>query len=158
MKKIAIVVLSVFLTISLIGNVILLIQLEKKDSNDALEDKSEADRIYESTNLPNELIGNWEAKAGRKLEIFDDGKVYWTYNTNGIIYNGYIGKIDGYSIFLSQEYEGNGMGDYQSMSEVPEDELQDVYVIYDITMHGIDAFSAQNVDTREYAWSFIKSK
>lgn len=40
MKKIAIVVLSVFLTISLIGNVILLIQLEKKDSNDALEDKS----------------------------------------------------------------------------------------------------------------------
>lgn len=50
------------------------------------------------------------------------------------------------------------MGDYQSMSEVPEDELQDVYVIYDITMHGIDAFSAQNVDTREYAWSFIKSK
>ena len=74
------------------------------------------------------------------------------------IYTGYIGEIDGYSIVLSQKYEGNGQGNYQSMSEVSEEELQNTYIIYDITMHGEEAFSAQNVDSREYAWSFIKSK
>ena len=108
--------------------------------------------------MPDELIGIWEAKAGRKVEIFEDGKVYWTYNASDAIYTGYIGEIDGYSIVLSQKYEGNGQGNYQSMSEVSEEELQNTYIIYDITMHGEEAFSAQNVDSREYAWSFIKSK
>ena len=92
------------------------------------------------------------------MEIFEDGKVYWTYNASGAIYTGYIGEINGYSIVLSQKYEGNGQENYQSMSEVSEEELQNTYIIYDITMHGEEAFSAQNVDSREYAWSFIKSK
>ncbi|MDD3337660.1 MAG: hypothetical protein PHS82_02270 [Lachnospiraceae bacterium] len=152
MKKIMVVVLSVFLAVSLMGNIILLMKLSVKTGN------SESDSVYDSNNVPNELIGIWEAKAGRKVEIFEDGKVYWTYNASDAIYTGYIGKINGYSIVLSQSYEGSGQGNYQSMSEISEEELQNIYIIYDITMHGEEAFSAQNVDSREYAWSFIKSK
>ncbi len=152
MKKRIVLVLSVLLVISLIGNVVLLMKLSDKNSN------SELESVYDLNNVPDELIGIWEAKAGRKVEIFEDGKVYWTYNASGAIYTGYIGEINGYSIVLSQEYEGNGQGNYQSMSEVSEEELQNTYIIYDITMHGEEAFSAQNVDSREYAWSFIKSK
>ena len=144
--------LSVLLVISLIGNVVLLMKLSDKNSNSELESG------YDLNNVPDELIGTWEAKAGRKVEIFEDGKVYWTYNASDVIYTGYIGEIDGYSIVLSRKYEGNGQGNYQSMSEVSEEELQNTYIIYDITMHGEEAFSAQNVDSREYAWSFIKSK
>lgn len=144
--------LSVLLVISLIGNVVLLMKLSDKNSNSELESG------YDLNNVPDELIGTWEAKAGRKVEIFEDGKVYWTYNASGAIYAGYIGEINGYSIVLSQKYEGNGQENYQSMSEVSEEELQNTYIIYDITMHGEEAFSAQNVDSREYAWSFIKSK
>lgn len=148
MKKIIVLILSGFLLVSLMGNVILLMRLSDKESNgvDVLD------------NVPNELIGAWEAKAGRKVEVFEDGKVYWTYNSSDAIYTGYIGEIDGHSIVLSQKYEGNGKEDYQSMSEIPEEELQSTYTIYDITMHGKEAFSAQNVDSREYAWSFVKSK
>jgi len=115
-------VLSVFLVISLIGNVVLLMKLSDKNSN------SELESVYDLNNVPDELIGIWEAKAGRKVEIFEDGKVYWTYNASGAIYTGYIGKINGYSIVLSQEYEGNGQGNYQSMSEVSEKELQNTYI------------------------------
>ena len=130
MKKIIVLVLSVFLVISLIGNVVLLTKLSDKNS------KSELESVYDSNNVPDELIGIWEAKAGRKVEIFEDGKVYWTYNASGSIYTGYIGTINDYSIVLSKEYEGNGKGNYQSMSEISEAELQDTYIIYDITMHG----------------------
>lgn len=152
MKKMIVLMLSVFLVISLIGNVVLYMKLSDKNSN------NESENVYDSNNVPDELIGIWEAKAGRKVEIFEDGKVYWTYNASDVIYTGYIGEIDGYSIVLSRKYEGNGQGNYQSMSEVLEKELQNTYIIYDITMHGEEAFSAQNVDSREYAWSFIKSK
>ena len=152
MKKRIVLILSVLLVISLIGNVVLLMKLSDKNSNSELESG------YDLNNVPDELIGTWEAKAGRKVEIFEDGKVYWTYNASGAIYTGSIGEINGYSIVLSQKYEGNGQENYQSMSEVSEEELQNTYIIYDITMHGEEAFSAQNVDSREYAWSFIKSK
>lgn len=106
--------LSVLLVISLIGNVVLLMKLSDKNSNSELESG------YDLNNVPDELIGTWEAKAGRKVEIFEDGKVYWTYNASGAIYTGYIGEINGYSIVLSQKYEGNGQENYQSMSEVSE--------------------------------------
>lgn len=152
MKNRNVLVLSILLMISLIGNVVLLIKIDDINSN------SEPDAIEDSDNVPNELIGTWEAKAGRKVEIFENGKVYWTYNASGAIYTGYIGKVNGYSIILSREYEGNGMGNYQSMSEISETELQDAYQIYDITMHGDAAFSAQNVDSRKYTWSFVKSE
>ena len=152
MKKMSVVVLSVILVISLIGNVVLLMKLGDKESN------SELESAYDLNSVPFEIIGIWEANAGRKVEIFEDGKVYWTYNASGAIYTGYIGIIDGYSIVLSQEYEGYGIGNYQSMSEVSKEELKDTHIIYEITMHGEKAFSAQNVDSREYAWSFIKSK
>ena len=64
MKKIIVLVLSVFLVISLIGNVVLLTKLSDKNS------KSELESVYDSNNVPDELIVIWEAKAGRKVEIF----------------------------------------------------------------------------------------
>lgn len=153
MKKVVIVLLSGFLTISFIGNVILLMEFSKKNKNDELE------YTVEASNVPSELIGNWTAKAGRKVEIFKDGKVYWTYNTDKGIYDGYIGKLDGYSIVLSQHYGGSESREkYQSMEEVPENELMNTSVIYDITMHGENAFSAQNVEPNEYPWSFVKEE
>ena len=151
MKNRKILILSILLLISLIGNIVLLMELN------GIKNNSKSDMIQGVDTVPDELIGNWEAKAGRKVEIFEDGKVYWTYNVSDAIYTGYIGVIDGYSIVLSKEYEGNGKGNYQSMSEISEAELQDAHIIYDITMHGATSFSAQNVDSREYAWSFIKS-
>lgn len=153
MKKVVILLLSGFLVISLMGNVILLMKLNEKNKNDELE------YTVEASNVPSEVIGNWTAKAGRKVEIFKDGKVYWTYNTDKGIYNGYIGKLDGYSIILSQHYDGGMSGEkYQSMEEVPKIELKNTSVIYDITMHGENAFSAQNVDPNEYPWSFVKEE
>ena len=152
MKNKIILILTILLVISLIGNVVLLVKLN------GINNKSNPDVIESFDNVPSELIGTWDAKSGRKVEIFEDGKVYWTYNTSGSIYTGYIGTVNGYSIVLSKKYEGNGKGNYQLMSEISETELQDTYIIYDITMHGDAAFSAQNVDSREYAWSFIKSE
>ena len=152
MKKVVI-TLSIFLIISLIGNVILLMKLGEKNSNNELE------KTVEASNAPSDLIGTWTAKAGRKVEIFKDGEVYWTYNTDNGIYDGYVGKIDGYSIVLSRHYEENGLGnEYQSMREVPEDELKNTSIIYDITMHGENAFSAQNVNPSENPWSFVKEE
>lgn len=153
MKKVVIILLSSFLTISLIGNVILWMKLSEKNSNDKLK------YTVETSNVSSELIGKWIAKAGRKVEIFEDGKVYWTYNTDKGIYDGYIGTIDGYSIVLSQHYDGGISGEkYKSMEEVPETELKNTSVIYDVTMHGENAFSAQNVDPNEYPWSFVKEE
>ena len=152
MKNRKVLILTILLVISLIGNVVLLVKLN------GINNKSNPDVIESFDNVPNELVGTWEAKAGRKVEIFEDGKVYWTYNASGSIYTGYIGTVNDYSIVLSKKYEGNGKGNYQSMLEISEAELQDTYIIYDITMHGDTAFSAQNVDSREYAWSFIKSE
>lgn len=63
MKKVVI-TLSIFLIISLIGNVILLMKLGEKNSNNELENTVEA------SNVPSDLIGTWTAKAGRKVEIF----------------------------------------------------------------------------------------
>lgn len=68
------------MVISLIGNVVLYMKLSDKNSN------NESENVYDSNNVPDELIGIWEAKAGRKVEIFEDGKVYWTYNASDVIY------------------------------------------------------------------------
>ena len=55
--------LSVFLVISLIGNVVLYMKLSDKNSN------NESENVYDSNNVPDELIGIWDAEAGRKVEI-----------------------------------------------------------------------------------------
>ena len=112
MKNKIILILTILLVISLIGNVVLLVKLN------GINNKSNPDVIESFDNVPSELIGTWEAKSGRKVEIFEDGKVYWTYNTSGSIYTGYIGTVNGYSIVLSKKYEGNGKGNYQLMSEI----------------------------------------
>lgn len=146
------ILLSVLLIISLIGNLVLLIALNKTQHDST----SNATEI--TSDFPHELIGTWNAQEGRKVEIFEDGTVYWTYNASGAIYTGYKGIIDGYSIILSQKYEGNGKGSYQSMADVPESNLQDSYNIYNITIHGNTSFSAQSVNSQDYVWSFIKSE
>ena len=51
MKKMIVLMLSVFLVISLIGNVVLYMKLSDKNSN------NESENVYDSNNVPDELIG-----------------------------------------------------------------------------------------------------
>lgn len=50
MKKMIVLMLSVFLVISLIGNVVLYMKLSDKNSN------NESENVYDSNNVPDELI------------------------------------------------------------------------------------------------------
>lgn len=144
-------VLSFLLIISLIGNVILFMKINSINAN----------KVSNFNVLSTKLEGTWDGGANSHVKICKDGKIYWTHNTSGIISTGYIGKFSGNSIILLKAYERTGRDgcrNYQSMSEIPEAELHDIHVIYSITMYGNEAFSAQNVNTRESAYSFTKNE
>ena len=144
-----IIVLSVFLSLSLTLNIVLLFIINTVYRSNIKRP---------SNTVPNELVGIWESSFGRKVEIYEDGTAYWTYNALGGIYEGYIGVVDDSSLIFTKAYDGEEEHFYQSMSEIPSNKLYEVHLIYDITMHGSSAFSAQNIDSKEYPWSFIKQK
>ena len=156
MKKIRIAFLSIALVISLSFNIIL-IRKSKININ------SNEDNSNNKVTFPQELIGTWNATADRIVQILDDGTVYWMYisdSTPGEVYSGMIGIVDGNSFIFSKEYDiwKCTNGHYKHLSDIPESELKDVSILYNITMYGTNGFSAQNVNLSELPWSFVKQE
>ena len=156
MKKIIIAILSIALVISLSFNIIL-IRKSKININ------SNEDNSNNKVTFPQELIGTWNATADRIVQILDDGTVYWMYisdSTPGEVYSGMIGIVDGNSFIFSKEYDiwKCTNGHYKHLSDIPESELKDVSILYNITMYGTNGFSAQNVNLSELPWSFVKQE
>ncbi|MDY4403702.1 hypothetical protein [Blautia sp.] len=156
MKKIIIAFLSIALVISLSFNIIL-IRKSKININ------SNEDNSNNKVTFPQELIGTWNATADRIVQILDDGTVYWMYisdSTPGEVYSGMIGIVDGNSFIFSKEYDiwKCTNGHYKHLSDIPESELKDVSILYNITMYGTNGFSAQNVNLSELPWSFVKQE
>ena len=156
MKKIIIAFLSIALVISLSFNIIL-IRKSKININ------SNEDNSNNKVTFPQELIGTWNATADRIVQILDDGTVYWmyiSYSTPGEVYSGMIGIVDGNSFIFSKEYDiwKCTNGHYKHLSDIPESELKDVSILYNITMYGTNGFSAQNVNLSELPWSFVKQE
>ena len=162
MKKIVIAFLSIALVISLSFNIILIrkskITINSNEDNNL---KISKDTSNNKVTFPQELIGTWNATANTIVQILDDGTVYWMYipdSTPGEVYSGMIGIVDGNSFIFSKEYDiwKCTNGHYKHLSDIPESELKDVSILYNITMYGTNGFSAQNVNLSELPWSFVK--
>ena len=163
MKKIIVAFLSIALVISLSFNIILIRKSKTNINSNGDSNLKISHNTSNNVTFPQDLIGTWNATANRTVQILDDGTVYWMYipdSTPEEVYSGMIGIVDGNSFIFSKEYDiwKCTNGHYKHLSDIPESELKDVSILYNITMYGTSGFSAQNVNLSESPWSFVKQE
>lgn len=159
MKKVIITILSIALVISLSFNVILIQRIRTNKVPNSGNDSNISNTTSANTTFPQELIGTWNGTANRVVEILDDGTVYWMYIPDSSpkeVYSGMIGVIEGNSFIFSKSYDSYQNGHYSHLSDVPDSNLKNISVLYNITMYGNNGFSAQNASQDELPYSFVK--